>query len=109
MVVGMVARVEVVVVQCSVKPVVEEFHWTRMKKTCHNHTIASPEGQVMSSRKNHIPYVKQGSIEQDLVIPINNNNKKTPKESYKTKYVTIFIIRKKLIFSNQQHTSIKTW
>jgi hypothetical protein len=76
MVVGMVARVEVVVVQCSVKPVVEEFHWTRMKKTCHNHTIASPEGQVMSSRKNHIPYVKQGSIEQDLVIPINNNNKK---------------------------------
>jgi hypothetical protein len=58
MVVGMVARVKVMVVQCSVKPVVEELHWTCMKKTCHNHTIASPEGKVMTPRKTQIPYVK---------------------------------------------------
>jgi hypothetical protein len=74
MVVRMVARVEVVVVQCSVKPVVEELHWTSMNKTYDNHTIASPEGQVMSPRKNHIKYVKQYSIEQDLVIPVNKRN-----------------------------------
>jgi len=43
-VVGMVARVKEMVVQCSVKPVVEELHWTRMKQSCHNHTITSPEG-----------------------------------------------------------------
>jgi len=58
MVVGMVARVKVMVVQCSVKPVVEELHWTRMKQSCHNHTITSPEGQVMSPWKNHMAYVE---------------------------------------------------
>ena len=39
MVVGMIAKVEIVVMKKSIEPIIQKFHRTRMNQSCYNYTI----------------------------------------------------------------------
>ena len=67
----MITRVEEVVVQCSVKPVVEELDWASMKKNHHYRSIGPPKGKILSLRNERVTDVEEKPIEEDLVIPVH--------------------------------------
>lgn len=69
----MVAVVEEMVVECSMKPVVEELNRACMKQSCDYDAIVSPKWQVSSQWKCHVACVKYYPIEQYLVIPVHHH------------------------------------
>ena len=67
---GMVARVKVMMMECSVKPVVEELHRTSMQQCYENQTVESPNGHLRCAWNYFNEYVKQDPVEYYLVIPV---------------------------------------
>lgn len=65
-----ITRVEKMMVECSVEPIVEELNWTHMKKSHHYCTISSPHREVCNTWNEHIANIEQKAVEEDLVIPV---------------------------------------
>ena len=71
-VVGVVARVEKVVVECPVEPVVEELHGAHVKQNSNHRSVRSPQRRVLCPRNESVAQIEQPPIEKDLIIPDNN-------------------------------------
>lgn len=70
---GMITRVEKMVMQSSVKPVIEKLHGTNMHQGSYNDTINPPKRQVMSLCELQVCDVERYPIKYDLIIPTKNN------------------------------------
>lgn len=69
MVVGVVTRVEEMVVQGSVEPVVEELHRAHVQQSYDHCSFLSPHRDVAYTRNKSVHQVEQDAIEYDLIIP----------------------------------------
>lgn len=69
MVVRVVAGIEIMMVQCSVKPVVEELHWTHMEESGDNYTFGVPKWQMIGPRRILTEQEHKNAVQKDLVIP----------------------------------------
>jgi hypothetical protein len=70
MVVGVVARVEEMVVQGSMEPVVEELNRPHVKQHSDDGPISSPDRKEPDTRDRCIGQIELEPIEDDLVIPV---------------------------------------
>jgi len=65
----MITRVEKMVVQSSVKPIIEKLDRTNMKQRNNNDAISSPQRQMMSLFQQQVSNIVYQSIKYDLIIP----------------------------------------
>lgn len=69
MVVRVVARVQEMMVQRSMKPVVEELNWPSMQKDGHDYAICTPQWNVLSAWDQLVAHIEKNPVEEDLIIP----------------------------------------
>ena len=72
--VRVVARVEEVVVQRAVEPVVEELHGPGVQQRHRHDAVGPPRRQVRRARDEQVAHVEEQPVEDDLVVPACNNN-----------------------------------
>ena len=68
---GMITRVEKMVVQSSVKPIIEKLDRTNMKQRNNNDAISSPQRYEMSFFQQQVSNIVYQSIKYDLIIPVS--------------------------------------
>lgn len=71
MVVGVVARVEEVVVESPVEPVVEELHGANVDQNDDDGAVRPPPRQVTRSRKVSVARIEQQPVQKDLIVPVS--------------------------------------
>ena len=70
--VRVVARVEEVVVERAVEPVVEELHGAGVQQRDQHRAVRPPQRQVLPARQVHRPEVEEDRAQNDLVVPANS-------------------------------------
>lgn len=70
MMVRVISRIEEMMVQCPVKPVVEELHRPHMQQSHEQCSICPPNWKVGCSRNVEITQIEQYPIEDDLIVPV---------------------------------------
>lgn len=69
----MVARVEEMVVECSVEPVVQEFNRSNVEQCRDDGSLGSPHWHATYIRDGYVGHVEEQPVEDDLVIPVQNS------------------------------------